>query len=573
MRKFPLLLVGILLIFGCNPQPSPVSYISPPGIFSPIYNGAEIIGYKDAKAGYNINIYANNSELIGKGTVTPWGYGKIKVNRPLSEGDIITAAQVNNNDNSYQTWLADAVTVQKIPTSRLINGEKFYPPTILEPIYDCQKGYWVKDLIEGVQVTNEISNPSFGISTFATPYQNIFVLCSDLEENQEIRSKQSFPSQTSPNESEYCQAVKVQPKPSTLQDSNFEPIINKDKLVEGVSLIEVLNLITGATVEIFSLNPSSGEKTKIGGGISAGYKTIFQVEPLTSLNIVAEQSLCELKSPSSKPVKPKNSINLPKIKEPICEGAIKVFIRNTLLSADVEVKVKRKGQTVFVPLGSATAPGGTTTIYLGGGVPLKEGDQIIAKQSTTSLSSIWTDPVTVEAYSAECECFPPESYTLTVDLIGQETGLWCWAASGQMIMKFFGKDVTQCEQATKAFGDGLGIECCDETIPSSCIKAYFPLFTEYDFSSMTTWFKGAGDTYLSWDQVKEEIFCKQKPYCSRVYGPHYVVVIGYKTEGGNKYVLINDPFPVSGGSQKWVLYNDHIAQTTSDEYDISYIGN
>src|SRR6516165_10551884 len=43
-------------------------------------------------------------------------------------------------------------------------------------------------------------------------------------------------------------------------------------------------------------------------------------------------------------------------------------------------------------------------------------------------------------------CTPPETASLPVLLRAQKTELWCWAASGQMIMEYLGRSVDQCVQ-------------------------------------------------------------------------------------------------------------------------------
>src|SRR5215213_4583187 len=82
-------------------------------------------------------------------------------------------------------------------------------------------------------------------------------------------------------------------------------------------------------------------------------------------------------------------------------------------------------------------------------------------------------------------CTPPNSHALDVGLVGQQTSMWCWAASGEMCMDFLGTDVTQCDQAMKRFGHD---DCCNQPTPAGCVMGGWPEFEKYDFTvSKTTW--------------------------------------------------------------------------------------
>lgn len=564
-------IISIALFFISCDQQTVSSEISPPGIHGPIYDGAETIGYKHCNSGLLVKIYANKTEYLGKAKVPPWGFGTVKLNRPLKIKDIITAVQSTDKEVGYQTWNDHAVAVENVASDKLIKGEKLYPPKIETPIYDCQKGFKVRNFVEGANISYEILNAAAQTGNIQTPYSNTFILLNrELKENEKIKAKQKLGSL---KESDYTKQEVVQAKPKTLKDSKYTPVI-KGKYCEGATLVTVCNLIPGADVTIYSKDQKSGPNKVIGSGVAGGYCTFFSVSPLKSQNIEAYQELCSLKSNSSIAVTPMNKLWLPEIKEPICEGAMRVEMNRTELSATVEIKVKRKGQSGFVVLGSSTASSTCTYVNIGGGIPLKKGDQVIAQQSTTSLKSGWTKPSVVIKYEAgKCECYPPESYTLNVERITQEASNWCWAATGQMVMKYFGKDVTQCEQAALWLkkSDNKIVDCCKETsIPSVCDISLFPLLDYYNFT------EDYAKDRLTWEQVKEEIFCKKKPYYSRVttsYGPHWVVVIGYTTSGGKKYLVINDPSSAYMGGAKWKLHKDHCNNSGGgDNYNITYWG-
>src|SRR5678815_5331156 len=63
--------------------------------------------------------------------------------------------------------------------------------------------------------------------------------------------------------------------------------------------------------------------------------------------------------------------------------------------------------------------------------------------------------------SASCACTPEPIATVSVSLRGQETSVWCWAASGEMCMDFLGTDVSQCDEANKRFGR---TDCCNSCL-------------------------------------------------------------------------------------------------------------
>ena len=54
-------------------------------------------------------------------------------------------------------------------------------------------------------------------------------------------------------------------------------------------------------------------------------------------------------------------------------------------------------------------------------------------------------------------CKPALVGDLPVTLHPQETGMWCWAASGQMVMDYLGTSPSQCTQANNRFGR---TDCC-----------------------------------------------------------------------------------------------------------------
>src|SRR5258705_2562364 len=99
-------------------------------------------------------------------------------------------------------------------------------------------------------------------------------------------------------------------------------------------------------------------------------------------------------------------------------------------------------------------------------------------------------PQSTEAPGAVCSL--PETSVLPAALTAQETNLWCWAASGEMIMDFHQHGVSQCLQANNELNRP---DCCSLIKPDLCIQGGWPEFDKYNFT-----FKRTTDKELTWDQ-------------------------------------------------------------------------
>lgn len=154
---------------------------------------------------------------------------------------------------------------------------------------------------------------------------------------------------------------------------------------------------------------------------------------------------------------------------------------------------------------------------------------------------------------------------LAVPRYAQQTNCWCWAAGGEMIMKFLGRIVPQCIQANNRFGV---TNCCCCFTQSKCVRGGWPEYTKYGFTySSTAW-----GTALTWSQLKAQIN-NNKPVGFAwgwwYGGGHYMVARGYidYTQYGYpsyyRYVLMNDPWPwncnkYAGGAVKWITYSEYV---------------
>ena len=163
-------------------------------------------------------------------------------------------------------------------------------------------------------------------------------------------------------------------------------------------------------------------------------------------------------------------------------------------------------------------------------------------------------------------CKPTEIGSQQVILRPQETNLWCWAASSQMIMEFLGVSVDQCDEANKRFGH---TDCCNHPTPNDCVNGGWPEFDKYGFT-----FDRTSKTALSWEQVKNQIYCAKKPFAFSWHhnkgGGHMMVVIGYVTVNGTNYVAINDPWLPNIGDQRIITYNSFVSGSDYTHWDDFY---
>jgi hypothetical protein len=207
-------------------------------------------------------------------------------------------------------------------------------------------------------------------------------------------------------------------------------------------------------------------------------------------------------------------------------------------------------------------------------------------------SSIVVAPLTLALLSLNCHCSQPQvpsqpqpqaqasaSRVLSVPLIHQQTGNWCWAASGGMIMTFLGHPVSQCAQADSEF---KRLDCCPPP-PSApqCDQGGWPEFERFEFASRHT-----ESQALSWDAVKAEIDAGRPVAFTWWWlggGGHMMVLKGYEEDGATSLVAVNDPWP-STIVAPWITYEEYVADNRyvagedlrhthwNDYYAITYVG-
>lgn len=174
-----------------------------------------------------------------------------------------------------------------------------------------------------------------------------------------------------------------------------------------------------------------------------------------------------------------------------------------------------------------------------------------------------------------CTSAQPNTYQLPVSLEGQHQSNWCWAASGQMIMRYHTADVAQCTEVNDATGR---TDCCNSPVPEECNVTGWPDFAKYGFS-----FDRTSSAPLGWQTIRDQIACNSHPLAFSWFWldangvadgtGHMMVIYGYETIDGQQWVDVNDPAPwdlSSGGSASLKLYSDYVSGPDHSHWDDFY---
>lgn len=165
------------------------------------------------------------------------------------------------------------------------------------------------------------------------------------------------------------------------------------------------------------------------------------------------------------------------------------------------------------------------------------------------------------------ECSPPIEYTLAppnttsqVGLVGQEQEDWCWAASGQMILGYYGQTISQCKQVSQRYPN-VG-DCCNGDASGSCgKKTGWPEFCKHNLD-----LKIRHNAGLMWDEIKQQIGCRRNPiaftwrWADGVKG-HMMVAFGYGSGGQDpsaSFLWVRNPLPVGSGKTEKIFYSDYL---------------
>ena len=173
-------------------------------------------------------------------------------------------------------------------------------------------------------------------------------------------------------------------------------------------------------------------------------------------------------------------------------------------------------------------------------------------------------------------CTPAVFSELPVPLHAQETSMWCWAASGQMVMGYLGTAVSQCTQANARTG---ATNCpCNQCGPNpqpnpACVTGGWPDFNRYGFDAVRT-----HNAAVSWATLQQELSnnpgCGDRPiafsWAWSGGGGHVMVAIGYSSVSGTNYVSIKDPWAPCEGDARIVTYAAYVAGSGYTHWDDFY---
>jgi hypothetical protein len=187
---------------------------------------------------------------------------------------------------------------------------------------------------------------------------------------------------------------------------------------------------------------------------------------------------------------------------------------------------------------------------------------------------------------AGADCKPPVSAPLLrITPYAQQTSNWCWAATGQITMNYVrpGSVPRQCEAVSKVVSnrDGVDTDCCKKEPPNNeppkkCLVTNdSPAYAENGFEAIATSKNlrvAAEDRALSWEEIKQQIYCKKKPFAfswrfaaSRYASGHMMVAMGYEEKSGEKLVHFFNPSP-RNPSEEPVDEEDRFSYRTYEEY-------
>jgi Papain-like cysteine protease AvrRpt2 len=144
---------------------------------------------------------------------------------------------------------------------------------------------------------------------------------------------------------------------------------------------------------------------------------------------------------------------------------------------------------------------------------------------------------------------------LSVPLYSQQTNMWCWAASGEMVMKYVSPTikVTQCDEAAVNFKK---TSCCNNPTPVECIEGGWQIFNHYGFD-----FTQVNSKALSWNELKSSIDSNKPVMYAWAWhggGGHMMVATGWATFNNQNFVHINNPWPPGQGDQELISYAEWV---------------
>ncbi len=200
---------------------------------------------------------------------------------------------------------------------------------------------------------------------------------------------------------------------------------------------------------------------------------------------------------------------------------------------------------------------------------------------------------------------PPRVVILDMPVVGQEKGIWCWAAVSEMVIKYqydrrleaYDEDLGQCAIVEYTVDPEAGeIDCCKEMLSAQeeelCVKTGVPLYGKAQERLLSEWpwkfplgFEWHNDqpelacawdatderwekcgtseeAAVSWEELQSEIDSDRPVVFAWRFeggGAHVMVATGYVAnedpDAPVRWVVINDPWPPYVGSRYVVPYD------------------
>lgn len=170
-----------------------------------------------------------------------------------------------------------------------------------------------------------------------------------------------------------------------------------------------------------------------------------------------------------------------------------------------------------------------------------------------------------------------QTHELAVPLIAQQTSYWCWAASAQMVLVYYGAKeyaaaAKQCEIASVN-----GVDCCDSAhcddpgcSAGDAEQAFAKLAPKHEVPLK----KYLSNETITFESICEQIDAKHPIIAVWVFhyddngqpatGLHSIVVVGYQIVDDQRFVIINNPAPVGSGSSCAISYECFSKQYVSE---------
>jgi hypothetical protein len=158
------------------------------------------------------------------------------------------------------------------------------------------------------------------------------------------------------------------------------PVPTLEGLYEGNDAVTLGALLVGAEVMV------KNGGTQIGGGHATEERNWVIVKPplQSSMSVTASQALCS-SGPDSAPYTPVADLPPPTLVPPACPGDSAVRLRDTVINANVILRITRGPSTRVAGYGGAVQ--GDLVLRLGGGRRLEEGDLLTAVQTIGGIAS------------------------------------------------------------------------------------------------------------------------------------------------------------------------------------------